>query len=45
MMVEITSGSLVLTLTSACSKSGNLCEQKQDQKAFKLDQRWEELNS
>lgn len=42
-MAEITSGSLELTLPSACSKSGNLCEQKEDQKPFKLDKRGEEI--
>lgn len=45
MMAEITSGSLVLTLASACPKNGNLCEQKEDQKTFKLDQRGLEINN
>lgn len=45
MMAEITSRSLVSTLANASSKSGNLCEEKEDQKAFKLDQRREEINN
>lgn len=32
MMADISSGSLVLVLTSACSKSGNFYEQKEETK-------------
>ena len=32
MIADIASGSLVLTSTSACSKSGNFCEPKEETK-------------